>query len=218
MEKKHKKFNWIFFDLDGTLADSIPALYKVHKDFLARFGLVCNKEEFEKLNGPSLLEIIIFLKNKYKLVEDKNYLINLYRSATLNAYRNYVKSHDGLDVMLKELKHRGYKLVLVTSADREIAMEFINSQKLGKYFQDYIFGDEVKKAKPDSAIYDLALKKIKAFSDSVAVIEDSYNGVKSAKAANIFVIGLANNQTKEDLLSAGADIIVSNLKNILSIL
>ena len=97
-------------------------------------------------------------------------------------------------------------------------MEFIKNQKLEKYFQNYVFGNEVKKAKPDPEIYNLALKRANASSDSVVVIEDSYNGIKSAKKAGAFVIGLANNQTKEELLKAGANIIVLKLKDILPIL
>ena len=72
-----RKFNWIFFDLDGTLADSIPASYQAHLDFMAKFGIKSNKEEFEELNGPSIPEIITILKTRYKLAGDKNHLINL---------------------------------------------------------------------------------------------------------------------------------------------
>ena len=215
---EYRKFNWIFFDLDGTLADSIPASYKIHTDFLAQFGITGDKKEFEELNGPSIPEIITALKTKYKLDADKNYLIDLYKGGILDAYRNYIKPFDGLKDVLKELKDRRYKLALVTSADQEIAMGFIKNQKLEKYFQNYVFGNEVKKAKPDPESYNLALKRANASSDSVVVIEDSYNGVKSAKKAGAFVIGLANNQTKEELLNAGADKSVNELKEILPLL
>jgi len=218
MEKVNKKFKWIFFDLDGTLADSIPSLYKAHVNFLKMFGVVSNREEFEKLNGPSIPEIIIFLKNKYKLVNDDNFLINLYENETLKAYRKYVKPFDGLNEILSELKNRGYKLVLVTSASRDISMEFINNYKLGKYFKDYIFGDEVKRAKPDQEIYSKALKKVGAKQASTVVIEDAYNGVKSAKEAGIFVVALSNNQSKDNLSTAGADIVVPSISDILQIL
>lgn len=218
MNRKYRKFNWIFFDLDGTLANSVPALYKVYINFLAKFGVVGTKEEFEELNGPSLPEIINTLKIKHGLETDKNHLINLYKRKILDAYKNYVKPIDGSNDILKELKNKEYKLLLVTSADQEIAIEFIKHQKWDRYFQNYVFGNEIKKAKPASEIYDLALKRANASSDSVVIIEDSCNGIKSAKATGAFVIGLANNQTKEDLLKAGANSTISQLKEILPIL
>lgn len=214
----NKKYNWIFFDLDGTLADSIPAMYQVYLDFLDRFDKRGSKDEFEELNGPSLPEIISVLKTRYDLVDDDVFLIGLYKEKILGVYKNIVKPMNGAGDVLEMLKSRGYKLLLVTSASQEIAIEFVKHQEWGKYFQNYVFGNEIKKAKPASEIYDLALKKANASSDLVVIVEDSYNGIKSAKGTGAFVIGLTNNQTKEELSKAGANITISQLKEILSML
>lgn len=213
-----KKIDWIFFDLDGILADSIPAMYQVYLNFLNKFDKSGTKEEFEELNGPSLSEIVSILKTRYSLVDEEVFLIDFYKEKILDAYKNIVKPMNGASDVLEVLKSRGYKLLLVTSAIQEIAMKFIKHQEWSKYFQDYVFGNEIEKAKPASEIYDRALKKAKDSSDSVVIVEDSYNGIKSAKGTGAFVVGLTNNQTKEELLKAGANITISQLKEILSIL
>lgn len=213
-----KKYNWLFFDLDGTLADSIPAMYQVYLDFLSKFEKRGTKEEFKELSGPSLSEIIPVLKTRHGLIDDEAFLIDFYKEKIWDAYKNIVKPMNGASDVLKELKSRGYKSLLVTSANQEIALEFVKHQGWSKYFQDYVFGNEVKQAKPASEIYDLALKKANAPFDSVVVVEDSHHGIKSAKSAGAFVIGLANNQTKEELSMAGANITISQLKEILLIL
>lgn len=218
MTNGNKKYNWIFFDLDGTLADSIPAMYQVYLDFLNEFNKRGTKEEFEELNGPSLPEIVSILKIRYGLVGDEVSLVDLYKKQILDAYKNIVKPMNGAGDILEALKNSGYKLLLVTSASQEIANEFIRHQRWSNYFQDYVFGNEINKAKPASEIYDCALKKANASSDSVFIVEDSYNGVKSAKGTGAFVVGLENNQTKEELTKAGADITISRLNEILSIL
>lgn len=210
-----KKLKWIFFDLDGTLADSIPALYQAHQDFLATFGIASDKAEFEHLNGPSLSEIIQFLKVKYQLTTDEEQLVALYRQGTRRAYMQWVKPFCDVEMVLKELKKREYQLALVTSGEHDIVMEFINQNNFGSYFQQYVFGTEVAKAKPDPAIYTVALKKTQAAPDAVMVVEDSYHGVQAAKATGVFVVGLVDNQTKSDLLQAGADATISALKDIL---
>jgi len=214
----NRKINWIFFDLDGTLADSIPAMYEVYISFLSKFGINGTKEEFEELNGPSLSEIVDILRTRHRLDSDKYFLIDLYKSKILDAYKNYVKPLDSSNDVLQELKNRGYKLLLITSANQEIALEFIKRQKWDRYFQDCCFGNEVKRAKPDPKIYSLALKKANISSKAVAVIEDSPNGIKSAKGMGAFVIGLSNNHSKEELLESGANIVISQLKEILLIL
>jgi HAD superfamily hydrolase (TIGR01509 family) len=214
----NNKYNWIFFDLDGTLADSIPAMYQVYLDFLSKFDKKGTREEFEELNGPSLTEIVSVLKTRYGLIDDDVFLMNSYKEKIQDAYKNIVKPMNGAGDILAALKNRDYKLLLVTSASQEVAEEFVKHQGWSKYFQDYVFGNEIKKAKPASEIYELALKKTNVSSDSVVIVEDSYNGIKSAKGAGAFVIGLANNQTKKELSKAGADITISRLKEILSIL
>ncbi len=214
----NKKYKWTFFDFDGTLADSVPSLYQVYMDFLNEFDKKGTKEEFEELNGPALSEIVSVLKSRYGLIDDQAALVDLYKKQVLNAYKNIVKPMNGAGDILEALKNKGYKLLLVTSASQEVANGFVKRQRWSKYFQDCVFGNEIKKAKPDSEIYDRALKKADAFSDSVVIVEDSCNGVKSAKGIGAFVIGLANNQTKEELKKAGADIIISQLNEILSIL
>lgn len=160
----NRKFNWIFFDLDGTLADSIPAMYEVYISFLSKFGIKGTKEEFEELNGPSLSEIVDILRTRHRLDSDKYFLIDLYKSEILDAYKNYVKPLDGSNDVLQELK------------------------------------------------------KANISSKAVAVIEDSPNGIKSAKGMGVFVIGLSNNHSKEELLESGANIAISQLKEILLIL
>ena len=214
----NKKYNWIFFDLDGTLADSIPAMYQVYLDFLNKFDRSGTKEEFEELNGPSLTEIVSALKARYGLVDDEDFLVGFYKEKILDAYKKIVKPMNGASDVLEALKSRGYKLLLVTSASQEVAEEFVKHQGWSKYFNDYVFGNEVKKAKPASEIYELALNKVNNISGSVVVIEDSCNGIKSAKGIGAFVVGLANNQTKGELIKAGADITILRLEEILSIL
>jgi len=213
----NRKFEWIFFDLDGTLADSILVMYQVYLNFLNGFDKRGTKEEFEELNGPSISEIVTILKTRYGLVDNEVLLADIYRKKISDTYKNIVKPMNSARSVLEAIKSSDYKILLVTSASQEIAMEFVKHQKWARYFQGYVFGDEIKKAKPNPEIYELALKRANVSPEAVAVIEDSSNGIKSAKATGVFVIGLVNNQVKEELLDAGADITISHLQEVLPI-
>ena len=54
----------LLIDLDGTLVDSVPALFQVYKKFLAYYGKEGTKEEFISLIGPSIDEIVEILQKK----------------------------------------------------------------------------------------------------------------------------------------------------------
>jgi len=89
------KFKWIFFDLDGTLADSINIMYEIYDEFLKEYGFRGNQEEFKKLNGPSISEIVSYLKNKYKLNIPIENLIKNYENKIRVAYTEKVKPQQG---------------------------------------------------------------------------------------------------------------------------
>ena len=51
-----------------------------------------------------------------------------------------------------------------------------------KYFDDYIYGDMVKEAKPNPAIFLLAARRLGVDPGACVVLEDSFNGIKAAAA------------------------------------
>ena len=209
---------WVFFDLDGTLADSLPGMYRAYENFLGGYERQGTRDEFEELNGPSLPEIVAILKTRYGLTDGEDALMAAYKKHILDVYRHIVKPMRDAAEVLRSLTNRGYRLLLVTSADRDVATEFIRSQDWTQYFTNFLFGDDTFEAKPSSEIYNLAVKKAAAQPDAVVVVEDSCNGVISAKGAGPYVIGLEGNQTKESLLQAGADITISRLGELLLLL
>lgn len=178
------KIEWIFFDMDGTLADSLDHMYRVYVNFLKSHGIDGNEEEFKKLNGPSIKEIVYYLKKKYCLKDKVTDLVKEYESKVLNAYKKKVESVKGSTSLLNILK-KDYKLALVTSSNRMISETFIKKNKWEKYFSTIVCGDEINDSKPKPAIYKLCLCRANANKDNVLVIEDSENGVKSAVAAGL---------------------------------
>lgn len=106
----------------------------------------------------------------------------------------------------------------MTSADRDVVSEFVERQKWNKYFRHCVYGNEITKAKPEPEIYELALRKANVPPSLVAVIEDSPNGIKAAKCAGLFVVGLNKNNAKNELLGSGADVVISELTEIMPLL
>ena len=69
---------WFFFDLDGTLADSISDMYCVYREFCRTKGIRGTKKEYQELNGLSLEEIIRILKKRYGLIQPQDALLASY--------------------------------------------------------------------------------------------------------------------------------------------
>ncbi|MDX1811069.1 MAG: HAD-IA family hydrolase, partial [Gammaproteobacteria bacterium] len=71
-------------------------------------------------------------------------------------------------------------------------------------------GDIVPKKKPAPDIYEYVLNKLGIDASEAIALEDSYNGVKSTTAINLFTVVTPNNYTAHESFE-GAKLIVDSL-------
>ena len=119
---------------------------------------------------------------------------------------------------LQALVQRDYHLMLTTSAEENIATTFMKQNDLDRYFEDSLYGDHVAVSKPDAGFYRQALDKVDALPDQVVVVEDSLNGIRAAKGAGTFVVGLTKNVSEEEVREAGSDQTISEIQQVLTVI
>lgn len=175
----------IAFDFDGVVVDSISILKSVYYDFLNQFEKKGSDVEFDTLNGPTIDEIVSILKNKYDLEDSFKALLDKYRALLSEAYSS-VPLVKGIQSVLEDLSNQGVDLALVTSSVRSEVELILHKHQIDERFKFIITGDDVKESKPSPEIY-LLLKKL-SDKNEIWAIEDSDNGIKSAREANINVI------------------------------
>ena len=123
------------------------------------------------------------------------------------------KPIEGVDILIKDLYIKGIKVALASSSPRNHIEAIIKKFNLTDYFHAMVCGEDVKEGKPSPDIFLHTAKIINTLPKECIVIEDSYNGVLSAKAANMKCIGFRNlNSGNQDL--SKADMIVTSLKDI----
>ncbi len=204
----------VFIDLDGTLIDSIPALFRNYQEFLKNRGRVGTKEEFKTINGPSLPEIISYLKEAHGLQESVSELTCAYNRCLEANYRDAVAPREDAFETLAELNHRRYRLSLVTSTHGHLVRSILTRLDWYHFFDRLITGDSVERAKPAPDIYLLATSLAgTAASDSIAV-EDSPNGILAAAKAGCIPIGLSAESSADSLRDAGAHFVISALNQL----
>jgi HAD superfamily hydrolase (TIGR01509 family) len=202
----------IAFDFDGVVIDSISALKSVYYDFLNQFGKKGSDVEFDSLNGPTIDEIVLILKNKYDLEDSFKVLLDKYRGLLTEAY-SAVPLIEGIQSVLEDLSNQGVDLALVTSSVRSEVELILHKHQIDKKFKFIITGNDVKESKPSPEIY-LLLKKL-SNENEIWTIEDSDNGIKSAREANINVIYLDHHNTGT---TQYVDCRVNDIREILPIL
>lgn len=178
--------NTLLFDLDGTLANSIPLHYKSYLMFLHRYGHEGSREEFDKvINGPSMSEILSLLKSRYNLPESQEALGEHHLKLLVQAYSTKIPLFEGSVEFLELAQRAGLRMAIVTSAPPPLADAFLQRHQIADFFTLLVTPEGLTKSKPDPAIYRRALEQLAIQPSEGLVFEDSVNGVRAAVGARI---------------------------------
>ena len=94
----------------------------------------------------------------------------------------------GTKELLKYLKENNYKIILATSSKPLRAKTILKQNHVEDYFDDYVFGSELKHSKPFPDIFNIASQKANSKKEECLVLEDSEAGIEASYHANIKVI------------------------------
>lgn len=199
----------IIFDYDGVIVDSEKWFVNTFVTSLEHFGIHADAADANKYMGKPVVELVNALIQDYGLQASREDFEKIY-------FQTYMywqqRTHDpmpGLVPFLKWITRKQIMTGLATSAVPS-HYETINN-RIGLHFQFdvYVCAKDIMHSKPDPEIYE---KAIKAFSekgiskDEIAVIEDSANGIASARAAGLFVFGYKGSKVQQDTSKANIEV------------
>lgn len=177
----------LLFDLDGTLANTLPWLRETYRRFLSIHGIIDSDEEFETINGPSLDQVVSILKNKHQLTKPVSELFALYIGLLGEGYLHTEPNPGALEVLTFAVD-RGWICGIVTSNSERLTLEWLVKNQLRRVISGVIGRESFHLAKPDPEPYLVALKRLQCDAKISIAVEDSVAGITSASKANIRTI------------------------------
>ena len=215
----NNNFEYILFDLDGTITDSGEGITKSVQYALKHFDIIVNNlEDLHKFIGPPLKESF---KEYYKFDEEKaNVALVKYREyyAERGIYENSL--YDGIIELLDALKNDNKTIILATSKPEVYAKQILEYFKVDKYFT-IVAGsnfEETRVKKGDVIKYALESAKISDLS-KVIMVGDREHDIIGAKENNIKSIGVTYGYGDViELTQARADYIANSTNQLLNII
>ncbi len=212
-------FDYLFFDLDGTLTDPAQGITNSFIHALKYFGIeIPSYEKLCSFIGPPLPDTF---KTQFGFDEKKAAEgVKKYREyfATKGLLENSV--YPGIPELLASLKQARKKLVVATSKPEEYSVKIIEHFGLTQYFENVCGSlmDESRSKKDQVIEYAIERNGIKDRS-KILMIGDRKHDIIGAKKCNLKSCGvLFGYGSLEELQTAGADYIAENVSQLSKIL
>jgi beta-phosphoglucomutase len=210
-----KRFDAVIFDLDGVIINSEDLHAEAKRITLNRFGIEYPPGIFTEFKGRTDMAF-------WKHVSDE-LTVNKYKAEDLDAAKrktyfgivHQMKLVDGVMDFIECAKNNFTHMAVVTSATKADLMAAEEKFGFLKWFDVVQMGEDTLNHKPHPDPYLMAVRKLKIQPSDALVIEDSPNGVISAKAAGCYVIGITTGFTSAELTTAGADSVVGSFAEII---
>ena len=209
-----KTIQGMFFDFDGIILETEGPIFQSLQEIYNSFGYELTLNDWAKVIGLSPKEHDQF-GDLEALASDGFDRANL-EIRFARREQELILEQDilpGIEDYINAAKERSLKLAIVSSSSREWVHGHLERLGLLSYFDITCCGDDVERAKPDPALYALALEKLNLRPHQVIVLEDSPNGVLAAKRAELFCVAVPTEMTKQLSLDM-ADLKINSLADV----
>lgn len=108
-----------------------------------------------------------------------------------------------------------FSLGIASSSNRPLIDVVLERSGLQRYFRASVSSEEVPRGKPAPDVYLEAARRLGVEPDRCAAVEDSHNGIRSAKAAGMRVVAIPNPAYPPDEAAlAEADVVLASISEL----
>jgi HAD superfamily hydrolase (TIGR01509 family) len=195
----------VLFDLDGVLIDAKEWHYEALNRALEPFNCYIPPDDHAgKFDGLPTKVKLDLLTLEYGLPPDSHEQVNMMKQIyTLDKIRANCRPLTIHQYAVTKLKTEGYRLAVCSNSVRETVVTAVENAGLTQYFDFMLSNQDVKNAKPDPEIYNLAINRMDFAPHECLVIEDNENGIKAARASGAHLLKV----------NAVYDVTYDNIKN-----
>jgi HAD superfamily hydrolase (TIGR01509 family) len=201
----------VVFDLDGVLLDTEQVWDEVREALTRERGGRWHDRAQADMMGMSSTEWSRYMHEELGLPDPPEELNRLVVERMIERYREELPVIDGAVEAVRRIADR-WPLGLASSSNRPLIDLALELMGVADLFRVTVSSEEVERGKPAPDVYLEAARRLEVSPERVAAIEDSANGIRSAKAAGMRVIAIPNpHYPPPDDALAQADVVVESL-------
>jgi HAD superfamily hydrolase (TIGR01509 family) len=204
----------VVFDLDGVIVDS-EHVWDAAREALARErGGRWHEKAQQDMMGMSSVEWSRYMHDVIGLKDPPEEISAEVVRRLEATYREELPLIDEAPEAVARLAER-WSLAVASSSNRPIIDLVLELGGLDRFFRATVSSEEVARGKPSPDVYLEAARRLGVDPTKTAAIEDSRNGILSAKAAGMRVIAIPNKRFPpgEEAL-AEADVVLESISEL----
>ena len=196
------------FDLDGVVFDTEPQ-YSIFWGSQCRLYHPEHPGLEHEIKGQTLTQIYDQWFSG-PLLKEQPIITQRLNDYEAQMHYDYI---DGFEQLIADLHAHGVKTAVVTSSNLPKMQAVYRYQpKFRELFDAILTSEDFERSKPDPDCYLKAAARLGAQTSECIVFEDSFNGLRSGRAAQMAVVGLATTNPV-DAIRELSDIQISNYRN-----
>src|SRR6184192_4155576 len=202
----------LVFDFDGLLVDTEGPIFAAWQRIYRERGQELPRERWLTIIGTASgpFDPLLDLGQRTGQQLDPEELDDLerlyYKEAT-----SMQQLLPGVEKYLAEARRLGLKMAIASSSGSTWVMEHLERFGIHEHFDAIVSREDVTRTKPDPELYRTALDRLSVSPNETIAFEDSTNGIRAAKAAQLFCVAVPNRLTA-DLDLTDADLRLASLE------
>ncbi|MGC8742135.1 MAG: HAD family hydrolase [Candidatus Sumerlaeaceae bacterium] len=204
----------VIFDNDGVLVDSEHISLLAYRQAIREQGVNLREEDDWQYCGLTDADIIRAMREIYHADLDLERFSARKKELYFElARREPLRPFPGVRELIAQLRERGISYALASSGSREKILFNLRSAGIESLFPLIVSGEDFHRGKPNPEIFLCAAQRLGLPPEHCAIIEDSINGLKAARAARGLALAVANTFPPEKL-QPYADVVVRSLEEV----
>jgi len=179
----NSKAQALIFDLDGTLADTMPVHFLAYKNILIDYGIVFTPEIFAKLAGIPAVGTIHKLNEMFGTKMDAE-KVGHFKEAEYEKIMHKMKPIEPV-VELVKAYHGKLPMAVGTGGYHRLAWKTMHILGLEKYFDILVSANDVERPKPYPDTFLKCAELMGVRPEVCEVFEDGDPGIQAAKSAGM---------------------------------
>ena len=189
MENLHHHYDGLIFDMDGTLADTMPTHYIAWCEAMGQHGIEFTEERFYALGGVPAVKVIEVLAEEQGIE-----LVNIAAIADAKEAR-FLELLGAVQPIIPvktiaEFHREHIPMAIATGSETWVAEKILKGLEIRDWFQAVVGADQIENPKPAPDTYLRAAELLGVDPKRCHAFEDTRLGMDAAEAAGMAVIDI----------------------------